>query len=147
MCIMRAVLAAITTLVSLLCVAPVLVLVVPFWAIARLTRAIAPLFERPHVLWQHLIEYDPHIGWKPKANLDAYYLAHRDDMLTPYHIITDAQGWPGTRVLPPVRLWFLAIRSPLVMVSILKYRMQCFTRVYASKRLPPLATTWCRNYF
>ena len=97
--IMRAILAAITTLVSLLCVAPVLVLVLPFWAIAWLTRAIAPLFERPHVLWQHLIEYDPHIGWKPKANLDAYYLAHRDDMLTPYHIITDAQGWPGTTSL------------------------------------------------
>ena len=97
--IMRAILAAITTLVSLLCVAPVLVLVLPFWAIAWLTRTIAPLFERPHVPWQHLIEYDPHIGWKPKANLDAYYLAHRDDMLTPYHIITDAQGWPGTTSL------------------------------------------------
>jgi hypothetical protein len=97
--LMRAILAAITTLVSLLCVAPVLVLVLPFWAIACLTRTIAPLFERPYVSWQHLIEYDPHIGWKPKANLDAYYLASRDDMLTPYHIITDAQGWPGTTSL------------------------------------------------
>jgi hypothetical protein len=97
--VIRTILAAITTLVSLLCVAPVLVLVLPFWAIAHLTRTIAPLFERPYISLQNLIEYDPQIGWKPKANLDAYYLAHRDDMLTPYHTITDAQGWPGTTSL------------------------------------------------
>lgn len=96
---MRVILAAIVTLVSLLCVAPVLVLVLPFWVIACLTRVIAPLFERPYISWQHLIEYDPHIGWKPKAHLDAYYLANRDDMLTPYHIVTDAQGWPGVTSL------------------------------------------------
>jgi hypothetical protein len=40
--------------------------------------------------------FDRRLGWKPRPNLDAYYLAERDDV---FRILTDEEGWPGRRTL------------------------------------------------
>jgi hypothetical protein len=88
----RVLLAIVAALVGMLLAIPVLALMVPFWAVAFLTRTVARLIEPRFVPWQQLIEFDPQIGWKPKANLDTYYLAERDDV---FHVTTDSEGWSG----------------------------------------------------
>src|SRR5262245_42184688 len=70
--------------------APILAVGLPFWAVACLTRALVRLLEPRFVPWQQLIMFDPTIGWKPRANLNAYGIA--DDV---FHLTTDAQGWRG----------------------------------------------------
>jgi hypothetical protein len=52
--------------------------------------------EPQYVPWKELIVYDPHLGWKPQANVDANYLADRDDV---YRLVTDEDGWPGTHTI------------------------------------------------
>jgi len=69
---------------------PVLVIVLPFWAVAFLTRALARLLEPRYPPWAQLIEFDERFGWRPKPKLDTHYLV--DDI---YQITTDAQGWRG----------------------------------------------------
>jgi hypothetical protein len=51
----------------------------PFWTIAFLTRVFSRLFERPYLSWKQLIEFTPTIGWKPKPNLNAFYLTAVED--------------------------------------------------------------------
>jgi hypothetical protein len=77
-------------LFGMLLAAPIVVLGLPFWAVAVLTHTIARLLEPQFVPWQELITFDQAIGWKSKANLDAYGIA--DDV---FHLTTDSQGWRG----------------------------------------------------
>lgn len=86
----RALLAMVAALFGLLLAAPIIVLGLPFWAVAFLTHTIARLLEPRFVPWNELITFDPTIGWKPKANLNAYGIA--DDV---FHLTTDSQGWRG----------------------------------------------------
>lgn len=72
---------------------PLIICGLPFWIVALLTRFVhAPT----HVVtskilpWQELVEYEPTVGWKPKANLNAY--ARADKV---FHLTTDADGWRG----------------------------------------------------
>jgi hypothetical protein len=44
--------------------------------------------------WQQVMEFAPLIGWKPKANLNGYYLTAVEDGV--FHVVTDFQGWAGT---------------------------------------------------
>ena len=81
------------TFLGLFLTIPLVLLGLPFLVIASLTRIIARFIEPEFVPWQDLIEFDPIVGWKPKPNLDAYYLTNTKDDI--FHVITDAQGWLG----------------------------------------------------
>lgn len=91
---LRVLLAAIATLIGIPLALPIVVLALPFWAVAFLTRTIARYLEPSYVPWEQLVEFTPVIGWKAKANLNAHYVAILEDGVC--HIVTDAQGWPGT---------------------------------------------------
>src|SRR6187200_556865 len=65
-------------------------------AFASLVRAIGRLFEPSFVPWGELITFDRALGWKPRPDLDAYYLADFDDV---FRVVTDGEGWPGSRSL------------------------------------------------
>jgi hypothetical protein len=91
---LRTLLAALAALIGLLLAVPIVVLALPFWTVAFLTRALARRLEPSYVSWDQLMEFTPVIGWKPKANLNAHYLTLAEDGV--FHIVTDAQGWPGT---------------------------------------------------
>jgi hypothetical protein len=88
----RAVLAIASTLVALVLMVPVLVVGLPFWIVACLVHAIACVLEPKFRPWNELIEFDPALGWKPRAALDTYYSVRGEDI---FHIQTDFQGWPG----------------------------------------------------
>jgi hypothetical protein len=91
-------LAAIATVIGVLLAVPIVVLAVPFWVVAFLTRAFAHHLEPSYVSWDQLMEFTPVIGWKPKANLNAHYLTVVEDAVC--HTVTDAEGWPGTASIP-----------------------------------------------
>jgi hypothetical protein len=59
-------------------------------------HAIARRIERTHIPWTDLIEFDQQLGWKPRPNLDTYYLAADDDV---FRIVTDREGWPGVTTI------------------------------------------------
>jgi len=88
----RVLLASTTALIGLLLTIPVAAIWLLFWAVASLTKFGSRLFEPYMVTSDQLVEFTPTIGWKPKANLDAYYLTMVRDGV--FHTITDAQGWP-----------------------------------------------------
>ncbi|MGI9294083.1 MAG: hypothetical protein ACR2PS_08890, partial [Pseudomonadales bacterium] len=93
----RLVIAAISGTVGLLLTVPIIILVLPFWIVASLTRLIRlPLdsLNTKVLSWQQLIEYEPEIGWKPKVKLNCY--ARADKV---FHVITDSDGWRGQRSL------------------------------------------------
>lgn len=88
--ILRAVLASVLALFGIVLTIPVLVVGLPFWAIAFVTRVFSGFVQPDPVPWQEIIEYYPTIGWKPKANLRTYGLA--DEV---FYFTTDADGWRG----------------------------------------------------
>jgi hypothetical protein len=96
MSIARTVLAIVSSLFAMLLAAPIVILGLPFWLIAYLTRVIGTLLQPKCVTSDQIFEFEPIIGWKPKANLDVYYLARGNDVC---HIRTDSQGWPNTTSL------------------------------------------------
>src|SRR5687767_7999281 len=71
---------------------PAMVLTALLSSFASTVRAIARRLERTYVPWTQLIEFDQHLGWKPRPGLDTYYLATDDDV---FRIVTDGEGWPG----------------------------------------------------
>jgi hypothetical protein len=80
---------------------PVFGIVLPALAFASCVRAIARLLGPAYVPWRELIVFDRDLGWRPKAHLDTYYLADRDDV---FRIVTDAEGWPGQTTLDESRI-------------------------------------------
>ncbi|HUI06232.1 MAG TPA: hypothetical protein VL486_04435 [Verrucomicrobiae bacterium] len=89
---LRAFLALVALPIAVLLTAPVLLLVLPFWIVASVTRAIARRLEPQHEPWNRLIEFHRGLGWKPKPNLDAHYFARGDDV---FRLRTDSEGWIG----------------------------------------------------
>lgn len=77
--------------VALLLAAPVLVLALPFWGAALLTRGVARILEPRAKSWQELVRFDPVLGWRPRPNVNGHF-AERGDV---FHVVTDAEGWPG----------------------------------------------------
>ena len=94
MAVIRVVLALISIPIAIILVAPVVLLALPFWVVGLLSRAVARKLEPAHVAWSDVLEYQPVIGWKPRANLDTHYLDRGNDVC---HIVTDFEGWPGKR--------------------------------------------------
>lgn len=97
MSIIRTFVAAILSLFGMALTIPVIVCGLPFWVVAFLSRFIyarLSSLKSRIVPWQQLIEYEPIVGWKPKANLNAY--AYADKV---FHLTTDAQGWRGKTTL------------------------------------------------
>jgi hypothetical protein len=79
---------------------PVMILLLPVFAVAgafvvftNCVRALARLLEPRFVPWAELMMFDARFGWKPRPNIDARYLAERDDV---FRVVTDHEGWPGT---------------------------------------------------
>jgi hypothetical protein len=89
-------LALMVGVIGLLLAAPVLVLGLPFYVVALLTRAMAPLWEPAVVPWEGLIEFHPTIGWKPKPHFSGHCLEERGDI---FHVTTDQDGWPGLNTI------------------------------------------------
>src|SRR5262245_39358510 len=83
-------------LVCLVLLIPVLVLVGALYLFVSCVRTLSRIFEPRYVPWAELMMFDSVLGWKPRPNLDAHYLAARDDV---FHVVTDGDGWPGTRSL------------------------------------------------
>jgi hypothetical protein len=92
----RFVLASAGALVGLLLLVPVVLLALPFWAVAGLQAAAkrALVRSRPTtVSWQDMMEYEPELGWKPKGGIDAWA-----ENVPPFHVRTDPDGWRGPGV-------------------------------------------------
>jgi hypothetical protein len=88
----RTLLAVIAASFGMLLTIPIVVLGLPFWTVAFLTRTFCRLFEPHAVPWQQIIEFDPAIGWKPKPNLNTYC----SFAAGVFRVKTDSQGWRGT---------------------------------------------------
>jgi hypothetical protein len=91
------------TFIAAVAAVPCIILLLPVAAAAGVllafvsaVRALGRLLEPAFVPWTALIEFDRALGWRPRPNLDAHYLADRDDV---HRIVTDAEGWPGRRSL------------------------------------------------
>jgi hypothetical protein len=92
----RLALATAAALVCLVLLLPVFVVVGVLYLFVSSVRSLGRLLEPRFVPWTELMTFDPALGWKPRSNLDAHYLAARDDV---FHVVTDKDGWPGTRSL------------------------------------------------
>jgi hypothetical protein len=92
----RLVLAIAAALIGLIVLLPVFVVVGALYLFVASVRFLARLLEPRFVPWTELMTFDPALGWKSRPNLDVHYLAARDDV---FHVVTDAEGWPGTRSL------------------------------------------------
>jgi len=92
MAVVRLIIACIAALVGIILAAPVILLWLVFEAVALLTSLGARILEPNVIAANDLVEFVPTIGWKPKPNLDAYYLTMVKDGA--FHARTDAQGWP-----------------------------------------------------
>jgi len=77
---------------ALLVLIPLLFIIFPVWLFVFLCVSLDRRIVSSSFPWQHLIKYDPHIGWKPKPNLKkVYYVNHVGDRGS---IMTDQEGWP-----------------------------------------------------
>lgn len=94
---LRTVSALLAAVVGGVLVLPLAVTALVLAGMARLTAWIAARIEPAHVEWGDLIAYDPALGWKPKPDQDVHYLADRDPEV--FHVVTDADGWPGRQSL------------------------------------------------
>lgn len=90
MIVVRLFLGLAAAMLGVILVAPIVALGLPFMIVASATRFISSLIEPKVIPWQQLIEYEPTVGWKPKANLNAY--ANADGV---FHLTTDKDGWRG----------------------------------------------------
>ena len=73
---------------------PVLLLGLPFWGASLAVRSGAWLQRRLRPQpspWQDLVQYEPVVGWRPRADLRAHAEGSRV-----FHVTTDADGWRGS---------------------------------------------------
>jgi hypothetical protein len=68
------------------------VVTLPFWLVSSLTAGLAALLEPASLSQGDIIEYDPDLGWKVKANQRCFV---RDLAEDPHRVTTDAHGWRG----------------------------------------------------
>lgn len=92
----RVLIASLSALLSLVVLLPAFVVSGAQFLFAACVRGIARVLEPSFVPWNELMMFDPKLGWRPRPNLDAHYLAQRDDI---FHVATDAEGWAGSRSL------------------------------------------------
>jgi hypothetical protein len=92
--ILRTILAAVTAVIALLLLLPLVLLILPFWFVSILTRSIARIIEPEFLTREQLIQFDPVFGWRARPNLDTHHL-----MVDVFHIRTDQDGWRGRHSL------------------------------------------------
>jgi hypothetical protein len=91
--VIRFVLAALAAAVALVATLPVVLVGLPFWAVAGLARGTGSLLRRwqpREVAWNELIEFVPQIGWKNRPGARVRVRAKRS-----FQVTTDAEGWRG----------------------------------------------------
>lgn len=88
----RTILAAMISLVALILALPMIFLLSIFKLASFWVKTMGHLIEPRSVPWQAVIEFDSHLGWKPKSGLDVQCLAHFDDL---FQLHTDQEGWSG----------------------------------------------------
>lgn len=71
-------------------------LTLPFWLVSSLTARLSSLLEPESVNQGDIIEFDPELGWRVKANQRCHV---RDLAEDPHRVTTDAQGWRGANGL------------------------------------------------
>jgi hypothetical protein len=91
---LRTILAALTTVIALVLLVPVLMLVLPFWFVSLLTRGVSRMAEPEFLTRDQLIQFDREFGWRARPNLDTHHL-----MVDLFHIRTDNDGWRGQHTL------------------------------------------------
>lgn len=89
---LRSILAFVAAAAAMVLVSPLLLLGIPVWITAMLTRRLAALLEPRSLDPSTTYGFDPFLGWRPKPNLDLYCLARADDV---FHVVTGADGWAG----------------------------------------------------
>lgn len=78
--------------VGVLLTLPIVAFALILAGMSSCTRVLAGLLggRRVAAPWRDLVEYEPVVGWRPRANLDAY--AQADDI---FHLTTGSDGWRG----------------------------------------------------
>lgn len=92
----RALIALVAGVVCVILLLPVVAAVAIALGFAASVRGMARLVEPSFVPWAELFVFDRRLGWRPRPHLDTHYFADRDDV---FRIVTDGEGWPGTRPL------------------------------------------------
>ena len=67
---LRALLALVGGGLGYLLVIPIIVVGMPFWIVAVLTRTLKPWISPRVVQWTELIQFDPMVGWKPRPGIE-----------------------------------------------------------------------------
>lgn len=89
---LRAIITMLLMSLALILLIPMLFIIFPVWLFVFLCVALHKRWISSATSWEHIVKYDPHIGWKPRPNLNkVYYLDHVGDRGS---IITDQEGWP-----------------------------------------------------
>jgi hypothetical protein len=95
--LIRLVAALAAAALGLLLLLPLLLVGLPFWGAAlltRLVRAIQARGERRAIAWEQLIQYEPVVGWRPRPGMRVRVMSDRT-----FHVSTDAEGWRGATPL------------------------------------------------
>jgi hypothetical protein len=95
--LLRTVLAFAAAAVALIAAVPILLVVVPLWVVSLATRAGARLARSESASFEQLTEYDPELGWTPRANLDTFHAQHVN--VDVFHVRTGPDGWRGSVAL------------------------------------------------
>jgi len=91
---LRLLLGCVGAAIGLVLLLPLLIIGLPFWIVAGLTRAIARQLEPGYTPYGELIMFDHYYGWRPRPNLATHHLA--DDV---FRLTTDESGWRGRATL------------------------------------------------
>jgi hypothetical protein len=87
----RLVIGAVLAAVGLLALVPILLLMAPFVVVWAAHRTIVRWLEPEATPDNHIVEFAPVVGWRPRARLKTVAVA--EDL---YRISTDADGWRGS---------------------------------------------------
>jgi hypothetical protein len=87
----RSLFVVLALIAAFLLILPIVAVGAVFAAVAGLVRLAESFRSGPRPgPWRDLVQYEPEIGWKPRANLDTYATA--DDR---FHLTTGPDGWRG----------------------------------------------------
>jgi len=92
----RVLVAAVMAILSWIVLLPAFALAGMVWVFVACVHALGRWWEPKYVPWTDLMTFDQRLGWRPRSDLDANYLAQNDDI---YHVVTDREGWAGRRSL------------------------------------------------
>jgi hypothetical protein len=87
----RLVIGVVVAALGLVMLSPIVLLMAPFIVVWAAHRAIVRWIEPAATPDNHIVEFAPVVGWRPRPRLKTY--ARADDV---YRISTDADGWRGS---------------------------------------------------